>query len=402
MGSRWVSLMLALGAISAVAGGGDRVARADDDALPALVELLAATDDMALRGDVLTGMYDALRGRRNVAMPAGWSALYPRLAESDSPTVREKGTALALIFGDPQAVRVLRGLAGNTQAEPVARQRAVQSLVEARIKGLPDDLLAWLDDAVLRGAAIRGLAAYDDSRTPPELLERYSRLNRDERQDAVSTLATRPAWAHSLLDAVEKGTIPRGDVSAFTVRQLHAYRDKDLDGRLKAVWGEIRPTAPQKAELIARYKEELAAAGETANPGQGRKVFQQLCVQCHRLFDAGGQIGPELTGSNRANLDYVLENVLDPSAAIPREFRLQTVVTTDGRLISGVIREQTDTTLVLQTLNERVILPKEDIEEMTQSPISMMPEGIFEKLTIAELRNLLAYLKSPTQVALPE
>ena len=85
------------------------------------------------------------------------------------------------------------------------------------------------------------------------------------------------------------------------------------------------------------------AARAGSGPRAGRAVFNRACLSCHRMFGAGGDVGPELTGSDRANPDYILENVLDPSAAVNRDYTMSNVATTDGRLLSGIIRDQTPT-----------------------------------------------------------
>ena len=105
-----------------------------------------------------------------------------------------------------------------------------------------------------------------------------------------------------------------------------------------------------------------------------------------------------MTGSDRANVDYILENVLDPSAAVSRDYTLTNLATTDGRLISGIIREQNDASLVIQTANERLVVPREDVEAIKPSTASMMPEGQLETLSKQEIRDLFAYLASTSQV----
>ncbi|HEV3163950.1 MAG TPA: c-type cytochrome, partial [Isosphaeraceae bacterium] len=197
------------------------------------------------------------------------------------------------------------------------------------------------------------------------------------------------------------GTIPRRDLSATTARQLQAYADPVIDTRLAKVWGTLRPTSREKAALVTKYKALLANGSAAADAGRGRLVFNRTCLQCHRLYDAGGDVGPDLTGSDRANADYILENVLDPSASVGRDFQLTTVATTDGRLISGIVREQTPRTFTLQTINERVVVDRQDVDEMKTSPASMMPEGLLEKLSDTEVRDLFAYLSSKAQVTVP-
>jgi len=151
--------------------------------------------------------------------------------------------------------------------------------------------------------------------------------------------------------------------------------------------------------LMAKYKAILTPEKvKVADPSKGRSVFQKNCLSCHKLFDEGTNIGPELTGSDRANLDYVLENVLDPSASVPVEYRVSTVATADGRVLSGMIQQQDEKTLAIRTTNDRVVLPREDVAELKTSNQSMMPEGLFEKLSDDEVRDLIAYLASKVQV----
>jgi len=119
------------------------------------------------------------------------------------------------------------------------------------------------------------------------------------------------------------------------------------------------------------------------------------------LFDAGKRIGPELTGSQRTNLDYVLDNVLDPSAAVARDYQMTQIVLMDGRLLTGIVVEETEQTLTLQSPTERLTLAKADMDERERSPLSMMPEGLLNSLSGQDARDLVGYLASPQQVPLP-
>jgi putative heme-binding domain-containing protein len=372
---------------------------ADSAALNALVQLLAQVDDSAVQLDVLKGMHEGLRGRRNLKMPAGWGDVYAKLQASRNAEIREKATNLALMFGDPRAVETLRKVLIDGASKPARRQEVLAVLVEAQTPGLAATLHKLLDDAALRGAAVRALAAYDDSATPREILERYAAFKDAEKIDAVNALAARSAYAVALLDAVEQGTVPRGDISAYTARQLQAFGDKRISERLAKVWGASRQTSKEKAALIAKYKGLLSSEYMAdANVASGRRVYQRACASCHRLYGEGGQVGPDLTGSNRKNLDYILENVLDPSALINRDYKLTLILTEDGRLLSGIIAEQNDAAVTIQTVNQRVVLPRPDIERMQASDVSMMPEGVLDKLGNEEIRDLVAYLRTESQV----
>ena len=155
--------------------------------------------------------------------------------------------------------------------------------------------------------------------------------------------------------------------------------------------------------LIEKYKQMLTPEVlAKADLSQGRLLFSRTCMQCHTLFGEGAKIGPDLTGSNRTDLHYLLENSVDPSAVIGRDYLLNNVFTKKGRLVSGIIVEETDRAVTVQTLTERVVVPKVDIEERQVSNVSMMPEGQLEKLKPDELRDLVAYLASKKQVPLPK
>jgi putative heme-binding domain-containing protein len=376
---------------------------AEESNLAPLVQILGESDDISLQRDVLAGMREGLRGRRNVPMPESWPAVYTRLAKSDDSQVRENALALALTFGDPQAVASLQKIIRAAAAPAEQRQRALAALAESRVTELAPLLHRLLDDSAVRGAAIRALAAYPDPKTPPLLLYRYSQLTSDEKQDVIQTLASRADFALALLGAVENKTVAVADISAVTARQLLALNSETVSKRLKEVWGEVRSTGAEKQKQIARYKNLLTPEFlGNANLSHGRLVYSRTCQKCHRLYGEGGNIGPDLTGSNRANLDYILENAFDPSAIIPREWRMSSVISADGRVLTGILIEDAPESIVLQTVNERLSLSREDIDEIEQTPISMMPEGQFDMLMPEEVRDLVAYLRTSAQVPLPE
>ena len=118
-------------------------------------------------------------------------------------------------------------------------------------------------------------------------------------------------------------------------------------------------------------------------------------------YGNGGEIGPDLTGAGRDNLDYLLENLLDPSASVSADFRMAIVTTNDGRVFNGMVRAQTERTLTLQTQTEALPLDRREIESLQPSSQSLMPEGLLASLSEIETRDLLAYLMHRTQVPLP-
>jgi putative heme-binding domain-containing protein len=306
-----------------------------------------------------------------------------------------------LVFDDPTALASLRKQAGDVSLPTPARLRAVEALVKKQPRELAPLLLALLPDPAVQGVALRGLAQYDHPATLAAVLDRYQTFPPAARQDALQLLASRPAWAAALVDAIEAGRIPRGDVTAYTVRQLENQHDEKLSARLKSLWGEVRATPADKAKAIASYKRKLTPEVlRAADASAGRAVFQKICANCHKLFDAGGNIGPEITGAQRRNLDYLLENLVDPSAAVSRDYQMQIIETTTGRVITGLVVAQSPASVTIQTVNEKLVLPAGEIADRATARVSMMPDNILQTLSFEQVRDLIGYLSSPAQVPL--
>jgi putative heme-binding domain-containing protein len=254
----------------------------------------------------------------------------------------------------------------------------------------------------LNTTALKGLTLLDDPEIGQSLARNYRSFHPTERPAVVEALASRPAFATALLDAVAAERIPREDVTALAARQIRNLGDAELTARLAEVWGELRDSPHDKQELIDRLKTELAPSKLVgADLRQGRAAYQTTCANCHKLFGAGGTIGPDLTGSGRHNLEYLLGNIVDPSAIVNRDYRMSVLRHADGRVLSGIITSQDDERVVLQTAKEKLTVLREEIGQIAPSTQSIMPDGILQPLSPAQIRNLVAYLQSPGQVELP-
>src|SRR5206468_10097654 len=128
---------------------------------------------------------------------------------------------------------------------------------------------------------------------------------------------------------------------AEIVRQLRNLKDKNLDHSIAEVWGLVRSTPAERLKQIADWKRKLEAPAPPPDLALGRALYAKTCQQCHTLYGLGGKVGPDITGSNRANLDYLLENILDPSAVIPNEYKATTIDLKSGRVLLGIIRGET-------------------------------------------------------------
>ena len=379
------------------------VARAADDpdaGLAALTELLGSSDDPQFQLDVLKGMSEGLKGRRGVTMPVGWDQVAGKLAKSPNAQVRELAQSLSVTFGSAVALNALRETLRNNTAGPAARSNALASLLQARDANLPGALQDLLKDPVMRGGALRGLAAYEDPKTPGAILSVYSSMSAPEKKDALMTLASRRTYVKPLLAAVAEKKVPSQDLTADILRQLRNFKDAEIDAQVVKTWGVARETEADKLQEIARFKKLVEDKGY-GDTQRGRAVFGRVCLQCHTLFGEGGKVGPDITGSNRGDLDYILQNAVDPNAVIPNDYRTSNIETKDDRSITGVVTRQDDNAITVVTANETLVIPRNELKSVAQTELSMMPEGLLQAISEDEVRDLLAYLRSPAQVPMP-
>jgi putative membrane-bound dehydrogenase-like protein len=352
--------------------------------------------------DALRGVQAAVKDVKLAAPPAGWADVSRQLAAIDDAEVRRRALLLSLIFADPTAQAPARAFLNDAKASVDERREVLAALIQSKPKDLSPLLRELLSDKDLGDMAIRAMAAANDAETPKLLIERYGGFTLEHKRDAVATLAARPKWALQLLRAVEEGKLPKSDVGALTVRQLINLKDKAVADEVNKLWGQVRSASKDKSELITQYRAELAPdALKKANLSNGRAIFNRTCAQCHTLFDAGGKLGPDLTGSQRANTDYIIENVLDPSAIVAKEYLMTVIRRNDGEVLTGIVGEETATMVTLKMPSETQTVQKADIKSRKTESISMMPEGLLQAMTPEERRDLVGYLASPVQVPVP-
>lgn len=380
------SLILALAVLAAVP------LRAADT-LSALVGVLAGARDAGVQLDILRGLRDATDGRPRLPMPAGWEAVEAGLVTSGNTEIRGLARGLGLTFGSKAALESLRATLADPRAEAGQRQDALRALMGVRDATLPVVLRGLLTDGAVRGAALRALAGFDDPATGPAVLGVYALLNGTEKRDALTTLGARAGSARELLAAMEAGRISSKDLTAEVLRQLRSLKDDAVNAALGRVYGTFREVGADKQVEITKYSRIYRAGGSTQGDAtRGRAVFAKVCQQCHVLFEVGGQVGPDLTGSNRSDLEYILQNIIDPNAVIPNEYRASTVELKDGRILTGILKQQDDRSLTVSTANELLKVARSEVVEVMQSQLSMMPDGLVTPLADQEFRDLVYYL----------
>ena len=370
---------------------------------PAPVDALLAaalkSGNADAREDIVRGMGGALKGFRQVAKPAHWDDFVKALGAQQPDIVRN----VSLVFGSGRALEEIIALIKDGHGDANARLSAFDSLMR---NAKPEHFAiarSMISDKVLGTAARLGLAKFSDGDVPKSLLTNWSDRSQEWRAANVTTLASRAAWAKELLTFAEKNPTVRGDITPIHARQIRSLGDEAVNKQLTKVWGELHDTPEAKKQEIAKWRSLLTAAAlAQGDASKGRALFTTVCAACHKMYGDGAAIAPELTGSDRRNLDYLLENIVDPSAVVPADYRIAIVKLKDGRTLSGVIPEQNDRTVTVQTPAERVSFLRSDIAEMQQLSQSFMPEGLLTALGEENVKHLIAYLMSSGQVPLPK
>lgn len=391
-----------------------RLAAGGGDGLDQLCQA-AATAPLNMATRMISEITIALQSRPDTPMPASWPKVSARFLSPDSQSgsaqTTDAVTTLALGFGDANAALPLRGLLMDTNQTLERRERALDGLMQVQDPQLLPILQSLLIDPAMRHQAIQKLAAFDESSTPQLLLQKLGSFNAVEQNAVAATLASRASFAQQLLNAILDGTAPAALLDSASLRlQLAQLNDSTINDLLTAAWGRSTALSHEAEQEIARYTEMLSADFlAQADLSNGRVLYRRTCWACHDLFGDGMAIGPGLTGSNRANLDYILTNILDPSAEVGREYLMTSVSLNGGRVVSGMVVDENSSTITLQSGTTRETIRKSQILSdaagqlsITRSSVSLMPPGQLQGLSDSEVRDLIAYLASSEQAPLPE
>ena len=355
------------------------------DQWPALTRrVVAARDGRAFaprdQAALLTGLAGSVRGKLKAS--EGDDALH------------------ALAGGDPEltaavdsVVETMSKLAADASATLDQRRAAVGFLGFAGFARGGEVLLKLIDSenhAAFQTAAVRALGTQRDPRVATALLapERFTQYTPAMRDEVLSALFSQAAHVPGVLDAVADGRVPAGAVDALRRRQLAQNPDKAIRNRAEALFGAV---TGDRAKVYDAYKDVVQLK---SNPSNGRIVFRRECAQCHRLDQEGVAVGPDLFGVRNQAKEAILLHVLVPDHEITPGFTAYTVATGDGRILTGLIASETDSSIVLrQPLGKEDVVLRSDIDELSASKQSLMPQGVEKTISRQEFADLLSYLK---------
>ncbi len=369
------------------------------EAISELLAFSARSNDDDYSKNVLSGVAEGLKGWRRATQPAAWS----EIVRADSPATKNLVRELSVVFGDGRALDDLKQIAlGKEEAEPATRLAALETLIQNEPEDLRSICETLLSDQRMNVLAARGLSKFDDPSIGKAIVSRYRNFRGPYRPQVMSMLVSRASFAQHMLAAIRDGKIPRSDLSAYQVRQIHSLGDPQLSQLVGEVWGEVRETSEQKQSAIDSFKTTLSPDAQVnADKRNGRALFVKHCQNCHRLYGEGAKIGPDLTGANRGNLDYLLSNIVDPSGVVDKDYRMTILLTDDDRIINGLVTEETDRTISVQTATELLTFDKDSIQSRKITEKSPMPDGLLDTLSPEQVRDLIGYLQHPSQVSLP-
>jgi putative membrane-bound dehydrogenase-like protein len=298
---------------------------------------------------------------------------------------------LGLISIDASAVR--GKFASDAEPESV-RLEALEALIAFRDEQLLEALPAVLMSASpeFSTRVLAALGRVENPRLADVVLAAYTKLAPEVQPLAVDLLMQREPWARKLLDAVLQGNLPKGVLNANHLRKILESNDREALWAVEKAFGRIREERnPDRERVVAEMAEYLRA--NVGDPVAGQQVFKNLCGQCHTIYGQGGQVGPDITSNGRASFEQLLSNVFDPSLVIGPDYQVVTVVTKDGRNLTGLVVENNDQRIVLRMAGATdETVPRNNVEYTRISKLSMMPEGVESIFSKQDLADLFAYL----------
>lgn len=286
-----------------------------------------------------------------------------------------------------------------TESVRMQLARLAGELPHTRVRSdLRDALLAVTRDAsaknALRSSAISALASFDSDSIATTLLDLWKDLPQELKPAAGSVLAARSKWTEQWLNACESDQVNGAEMPPESVRAMKLHLDASLQQRLTKLYPEFASidlaTANERSQQLAK-----SVVDGNGDPYKGKKLYRELCGRCHQLFDDGGRVGPDLTGYQRDQLGTLLRNIVAPSLEIREGYQMVRLMTSDAVVLSGFIESEQPDQVVLRSIDGQMhTLDRGDIEQLQPQVLSLMPEGLLDKLDETQLRDLMAYLRS--------
>ena len=367
-----------------------------DANLETAAKLFALAPSPADADELIKGMEAGLQGDPVKSVPAALSKKVAELWASRAPTPTLISFAVRL--GHAPAAEAALARITDAKVSEADRRKTITLLAERRVDAAVPTFLKLLrfekSDA-LRLDLINALQRFASPDIARELLDLYSGFPAKLRDTAQAALASRPDWSRRLLAAVDEGQLKKEQISIANLLAITAFKDAASDALIKKHWGRLTKSSEEKEAQIAKVRKLLAGPKGDAKVGQ--EIFKLACAVCHTFNKEGGKIGPDLTGYERDNLDFILPAIVDPSLAIREEYIGFNITTKDEQSLTGLVTELTKTSVTLLDIGgNKSVLSRTNIKDMQASHTSLMPEGLLDAMTEQQVRDLFAYFIAGT------
>jgi putative heme-binding domain-containing protein len=319
-----------------------------------------------------------------------------KVLQNDRSPLFLDAALVATTWKDERAIGAVRSLLSDRKRSDQQRLAALDALIAAGDDSLLMEVGKLLDDrqnsVALRGAVLSSLSRVENPLLGSAIVAIYPKLEPELQPRAIELLTQRATWSQQLVAEIGRGKIPPDALNVNQVRKLLSLGDSELSAAVAKYWGTIRTDRdPQREMFVASMKTLIHNTKGDATRGQ--VVFSKICGQCHKMYGQGQEVGPDITLNGRSSFDQLVSNVFDPSLVIGASYQARTVLTTDGRVLAGLLVEDNPQRVVLKQQGGKLeTIAREDVDQIKVSTLSLMPEGIEKQLKPQEIADLFAYI----------
>jgi len=349
---------------------------------------------------LLDGIQEGLRGKDMTALPEYLVAII-------KPHLEAYGNA-PLVFliqqRDTDAISSALSIISQEKANVNEQLAYIRVMGELRLTQSIPILLDLVENQIyrisLRQAALTTLCNFDKDEIGKRVAKAYPnqlRANPALKQASLNLFTSRASWAFELLELIEVSKqVQTDDIPEQIVRQFQLLDDPKVNKSVNQLWPEV--TTASSADKTTHMKRITTALKSGAgNISSGKLLYQQLCGSCHKLFGEGGALGPDLTGYDRKNINYLIINIVDPNIDIREGYVNYRVVKEDGGILTGTITARSSEMVTLKSYGGgETVIPTDQIQLMEAQATSLMPERLTENLTDQQIRNLFSYIMKTT------
>ncbi len=354
--------------------------------------LRLALDD-ELETILMDAMDEAVAGRSIANLPED---LASKLKQHH---VRRDGSDLMVRLRAGEEEAIAEAIARIKQSESTTAMKVqwIGALGDGKHSAAVDVMLNSLRDVgqpAMQRVALTALQRFDNDSIGRAICQQLHSSLADQhgvRHTALRVLSSRANWANDLIHEVESWRLKSQDIPTDVLQQMNLHDDPALRARIAKIWGSVRSGSNDSGPQIERVKTVLRAT--SGDPTRGEPIYTAKCGNCHRMFGRGGDVGPDLTGYERTNLDFMIPAVVDPSLAIREEYTAFVILTTDARVLTGLLVSRDAQKVVIKGQDNQVSeVVTDEIESLQALATSLMPDNLLADLTDQQIADLFAYL----------